>query len=538
MLKLTIKSRVYLNLGVLAVALLLVCSVGLHAFNSASTSMQSLYKDNLLSIARIDEIYQRSLQSQQYRLEAYIHRDPAFTQHNYDGVKNNRARIGELMEQLETTPLTPEERALLDEVKAQRASIVAEGKQEIDLLLAGEYEGPKKVRIDRIEPVIDRMDATTEKLADLRRTAAQQLIESSTQKLAFERNLIIGSFVLALAISGWFAFLLSRHITRRLGEAQEIAHRVSQGHLGLQVPTDGHDEIADVMRSLHRMDTKLSEIVREVTTAATEVDRASRQASIGNDELNERTQEQAAALEETAASMEEMASTVKQTSDNANTANQVVSATRSQADQGGAVVQQAIAAMEEITSSSQRIEQIIGVIDEIAFQTNLLALNAAVEAARAGEQGRGFAVVASEVRNLAQRSATAAKEIKTLIGDSVDKVAAGSQLVNKSGQTLSGIVLGVKKVTDIVAEMAAATTEQSRGIEQINHAVANMDSATQQNAALVEESASSAKVMQQQAEHLQQLVGFFQLQGTARHATSVARQPQREASAQPISRAA
>jgi methyl-accepting chemotaxis protein len=282
----------------------------------------------------------------------------------------------------------------------------------------------------------------------------------------------------------------------------------------------GDDEIARLLRALKGMDDKLVETVSHVRESAATVDRAAGQLSQGSDDLSQRTQEQAAALEETAASMEEMTATVKQNADNSQQANQIATSTRTQADQGGQVVRRAVDAMQEITAASKRIEDIIGVIDEIAFQTNLLALNAAVEAARAGEQGRGFAVVASEVRNLAQRSASAAKEIKGLIGDSVDKVNAGAALVSESGETLTSIVTGVKKVTDIVAEMTAATAEQSSGIDQINHAVTNMDQATQQNAALVEESAAAAKAMQQQAQELLKLVEFFRVPGATPAAIS------------------
>src|SRR5690606_20136500 len=223
----------------------------------------------------------------------------------------------------------------------------------------------------------------------------------------------------------------------------------------------------------------------------------------------QRTQEQAAALEQTASSMEEMTATVKQNADNARQANQLSSNARSHAERGGAVVTRVVAAMEEINASSRKIADIIGVIDEIAFQTNLLALNAAVEAARAGEQGRGFAVVATEVRSLAQRSATAAKEIKELIGDSVEKVKAGSELVDESGKTLGDIMDAVKKVTDIVAEIAAASEEQAAGIEQVNNAVSQMDQTTQQNAALVEEVSAASKTLEQRAEEMVRLMSQF-----------------------------
>jgi len=265
--------------------------------------------------------------------------------------------------------------------------------------------------------------------------------------------------------------------------------------------------------ALNAMDKKLCDIVGSVSSTAESVGSAARQISQGNDDLSSRTQEQASALEETAATMEQMTATVKRNADNARQADQLGRQARHQADSSSEVVQRAVGAMQEINAASRKIGDIINVIDEIAFQTNLLALNAAVEAARAGEQGRGFAVVATEVRNLAQRSATAAKEIKALINDSINKVSVGSDLVNASGKTLSDIVVDVKRVTDIVAEIAAASSEQSDGINQINHAVTQMDMTTQQNAALVEEAASASKSMEQQAAELVDRIGFFRING-------------------------
>jgi methyl-accepting chemotaxis protein-1 (serine sensor receptor) len=513
---LTIKTRMYVNLGVLAVAMLVVCGVALSAFNASSLRMEQLQAENLVPITQINEIYQRSLQSQQYRLEGYAHRDPPFTQKNYEQVKQNRARINELTELFSKYPLSDRERSLLEDIKSQRAAIVDAGKKEIDLLLAGDYDAAAKIRIDAIEPVIDRMDVTTEQLAKAREAAAAEMIVRAQGELNRDRNVMLGCFVAALVVAVWFAVLLTKHISSGLARAEDLARRVSRGELGNQVDTSGSDEISALLRSLKDMDTKLMETMSQVSESAAEVDRAASQLSQGSDDLSQRTQEQAAALEETAASIEEMTATVKQNAENAKHANQIASNTRTQADQGGVAVQRAVGAMGEITSSSKRIEDIIGVIDEIAFQTNLLALNAAVEAARAGEQGRGFAVVAGEVRSLAQRSATAAREIKGLIGDSVGKVDSGAQLVGNSGKSLADIVSGVAKVTNIVAEIAAATSEQSTGIDQINHAIANMDTATQQNAALVEESAAAAKSMQQQAQRLQELVSFFRFGSSGR----------------------
>jgi len=264
-------------------------------------------------------------------------------------------------------------------------------------------------------------------------------------------------------------------------------------------------------RGVNQLADNMAGLVSQVKAAAGEVFRGAEEISAGNANLSQRTEQQSSSLEETASSMEEMTSTVKQNADNAGQANQLATAARDQAEKGGTVVGRAVRAMTDINDSSKRIADIIGVIDEIAFQTNLLALNAAVEAARAGEQGRGFAVVASEVRSLAGRSATAAKEIKDLIQDSVKKVEDGSVLVAQSGQTLEQIVSSVKKVSDIIAEIAAASREQSSGIEQVNRAIMQMDQMTQQNAALVEEATASSQAMADQARQLNEILSRYQV---------------------------
>jgi methyl-accepting chemotaxis protein len=308
-------------------------------------------------------------------------------------------------------------------------------------------------------------------------------------------------------------------------EVSAVVKHATEGNLAERVPLEGKSEFyLTLARGLNQLLDATAEIVRKVSTAASEVHRGAQEISEGNANLSQRTEEQSSSLEETASSMEEMTSTVKQNADNAGQANQLATAARDQAEKGGAVVGKAVKAMSEINESSKRIADIIGVIDEIAFQTNLLALNAAVEAARAGEQGRGFAVVATEVRSLAGRSATAAKEIKDLIQDSVRKVDDGSVLVTQSGQALDQIVTSVKKVSDIVAEIASASREQSSGIEQVNRAVMQMDEVTQQNAALVEQASAASQSMSDQARELTRLMERYRV-GDAHSGATPAAEP-------------
>ncbi len=287
---------------------------------------------------------------------------------------------------------------------------------------------------------------------------------------------------------------------------------LSRGDLSHTIDSEYKGSFGQLKTDVNNTISKLTEVMGQINSSASSVLNGSQEIARGNTDLSDRTERQASSLEETASGMEEMTSTIRLNADNARQANQLASSAREQAEQGSHVVGNAVSSMNKITSSSKKIADIIGVIDEIAFQTNLLALNAAVEAARAGEQGRGFAVVASEVRNLAGRSATAAKEIKDLIEDSVNKVEEGSSLVNESGQTLDGIVKSVKEVSDIIAEIAAASTEQADGIEQVNQAISQMDEMTQQNAALVEEAAAASEAMGQEADVLSDLVGFFNTQ--------------------------
>ncbi|HRF63007.1 MAG TPA: methyl-accepting chemotaxis protein [Candidatus Competibacter sp.] len=354
-----------------------------------------------------------------------------------------------------------------------------------------------------IEAGFNFYDATTPVLVGL--------LQDRATDLSKKEFTVLGGVLVCVALALLLAYGIIRIIVRSLQQARQVAENLAAGELDHTIVTANRDEIGQLLEALETTQHKLRSVVGEISTATDTVSSSAAEIAQGSGDLAQRTEEQASALEETASSMEELTSTVKQSAENANQANQLAIAARSQAEQGGQVVEQAVTAMNAIHHSSRQIADIIGVIDEIAFQTNLLALNAAVEAARAGEQGRGFAVVAGEVRKLAQRSADAAKEIKSLITDSVAKVEDGGQLVERSGQTLKDIVIAIKKVSDIVAEMAAAAREQASGIEQVNQAVLQMDQMTQQNAALVEQTAAASQSMGDQAHQLQQLMGFFKL---------------------------
>lgn len=365
-----------------------------------------------------------------------------------------------------------------------------------------------------VRPLADRADVLMTKLVE-RKKASADALNQETEEIYGDIRIVLISLTLGGVLVGVaIGAVISRSLTSQLGgeprEAAHVAARIAEGDLTVEVHTRVNDSTS-MMFAMKNMRDSLARVVSQVRSGTDSVATATGQIAAGNQDLSSRTEQQASSLEETAASMEELTSTVKQNADNAQQANQLALTATSVAIKGGDAVSKVVNTMDAINDSSRKIADIIGVIDGIAFQTNILALNAAVEAARAGDQGRGFAVVASEVRALAQRSATAAKEIKALIDDSVSKVEQGTQQVSDAGKTMDEIVSSVRQVTDIMGEITAASKEQTAGIEQINQAVAQMDQVTQQNAALVEEAAAAADSLQSQADQLQRAVSVFRL---------------------------
>jgi methyl-accepting chemotaxis protein len=446
-----------------------------------------------------------------------ISSDPAVGELFKENLQNDAKKIGKLREDLGKIANTDEDKAVMKDVGAKGAALVAVSKKASELATAGDRATVATLVKGEYAQAAAAYLAAIDTFVELQHTKGERALAEAAQ--ARQNVMLAGAAgaVMVIALGMLVASLLVRTIRQPLTQSIEVARAIAEGDLTHRISATRGDEFGELMRALQHMNESLGKVVGDVRASTDSISTASAEIATGNTDLSSRTEQTASNLQQAASSMEQLTGTVRQSADSARQANQLASSAAEVAARGGNVVSQVVSTMNEINASSKKISDIIGVIDGIAFQTNILALNAAVEAARAGEQGRGFAVVASEVRSLAQRSAQAAKEIKGLIGASVDKVESGSRLVADAGATMSEIVGSVQRVSDIINEITAASTEQSEGISQINSSVTQLDQMTQQNAALVEESAAAAESLKDQAVRLSQAVSVFRLHEVQHH---------------------
>ncbi len=499
-----ISMRLALGFGAVILLVVAMAGMGLTRLAEMHRITEAIITKDWQKTVLVNEIINVANENGRANMEMLLVTDLEARNKILERIDSNTQKITELLEKLDSVIAGAEEQALVEKIREARTTY-AEAFGKASKVLLGEGRRFEASRIMMSETSV-ALKAFLDTIGSLVEYEGKHLEASGMQAKQHHRSGRLLMFVLSA----------TRSITRPMALAVRVAEGIAAGELHHDTMMTARDETGRLLQAMQSMREQLRQIVGEIRQASGNVSNAASEIVQGNTELSQRTQEQASALEETASSMEEMYSTVKQNADNARQANQLAANARAQAEQGGEVVSKAVRAMAEISHSSKKIADITGVIDGIAFQTNLLALNAAVEAARAGEQGRGFAVVAAEVRKLAQRSAEAAKEIKALISDSVEKIEGGTRFVDASGQTLNEIVTAVKKVSDIVAEIALASQEQSAGIEQVNKAVMQMDEMTQQNAALVEEAAAASESVDTQARSLQQLMAFFTLAESTR----------------------
>jgi methyl-accepting chemotaxis protein len=510
----SIKTCLIVGIALLAFITVAVGTAGLIGLQRLNSSLKTVYDDRLVPLGQLDEII-RALDRQQHIVALALTGNSERTEDDLDAVQRDEERARAIWAQYMATYLTPEEVQLAAQFAAEHDRFWNDGMQPTltalrihDIPLATTLvRGTLRQRYDKVSIAFNALLALQLDVGKNEYAQSQQF---------YDRFLIktLATLAIMLAFSLFIGWWLVRRISAPLRYAALIAQGITDGDLTQHIVVGAHDESGQVLQALKIMNASLTDTVQGVRTGAIAIAAASSQIAAGVLDLSSRTEAQASSLEETASAMEELTAAVKQNAENARHANGLVLAASLCATQGGQAVERVVDTMEAIRGSSRKIAEIIGVIDAISFQTNILALNAAVEAARAGDQGRGFAVVASEVRQLAQRTAVAAKEIKALIADSMSTVDTGGRLADDAGTSMLKMVASVRQAADIMGEISAASHEQSLGIEQINRAVMEMDSVTQQNAALVEQAAAAASCMQEQSAGLEQAMGFFTLDQT------------------------
>ncbi|WP_312433957.1 methyl-accepting chemotaxis protein [Janthinobacterium sp.] len=488
-----------------------IATVGVWRLNDVATSTRAMMAEPLTKERLITDWYGLNFASIRRTAAIVKSSDPALGPYFKEDSAASVKRAAELLKQIEPLISGEQEKALFAKILEQRKLYSASRDGAVKAKADGDVEGAAKILDGAFTPAAKVYQDLLQELVTMQRTSIDATAKQIDASAVRDTSVISMLTVFAVAFGVLCSWLLTTGITRPLRQALALAETVAAGDLTHTVTTSAKDETGALLTALGNMNNNLVSIVSQVRSGTDSIATASSEIAAGNLDLSSRTEQQAGSLEETASSMEELTGTVKQNADNARQANQLAITAAGIASRGGAVVAEVVATMGSINASSRKIVDIISVIDGIAFQTNILALNAAVEAARAGEQGRGFAVVASEVRNLAQRSSQAAKEIKGLIDDSVSKVDIGAKLVDQAGATMDEVVASVKRVTDIIGEISSASTEQTHGIEQVNQAIVQMDQVTQQNAALVEEAAAAAGSLQDQAHGLAQVVSVFKL---------------------------
>jgi len=513
--KLTMKMRLMLVVAPLTLVLVAVGALGLNGLNRSNASLFEVYQDGIVDFSHLATIDQLMARARGDASRPLFNEDDEVLAESAEKIGQKLAAIRQEHGLFNANGLSGEEKQVADEFAGHLDAYLRDGLEPaIMALRENDRMALRLIYTDKVEPLYAKARQPLAELEELHVVSAQAEYERAVAAYGALRNLFLAMIVLAVAYGLAAGWLIVRNLARELGGepsyAREAVRRIAEGDLATPIAVaEQHD--GSLLHAMKGMQEKLSGIVSGIKLASDAIITASGEIATGNNDLSSRTEQQASSLEETASSMEELTSTVKQNAENAKQANQLARGAADVAQKGGDVVNQVVATMSAINESSKKVVDIIGVIDGIAFQTNILALNAAVEAARAGEQGRGFAVVAAEVRSLAQRSGSAAKEIKALISDSVEKVQDGSRLVENAGKTMSEVVQSVKRVTDIMGEISAASQEQSSGIEQVNQTVTQMDQVTQQNAALVEEAAAAAKSLEDQAGGLAQSITVFKL---------------------------